>query len=107
METRPLQTPQVGMQVFMGEMRLMVDVTKVDDSGFEFWVMNGCWSGRFEDGNIRVHATGCNFPEAVEPVEVVSVTDEEFDDWYMGNSRRSDLIEDEIDENDEDPEIAF
>ena len=115
MITEALKTAKAfkrGMQVFimhdddahpgsLNSRGLMVDVRKVDSSGFDLWVMNGRTEGRydFESGEVkcanRKQTTlkgGC--------FEVLSVSRDEYDYWRMENSLRDNpdsvIIENDI-----------
>lgn len=97
MKTRDLVTPKVGMTLFSEAAGLMVNVKSVNDQGFDFFVMNGFWNGGVRDNQIVMYDVPTDEherrPEMPYPgdikadfVQVLEVTREEFDKWYMANA---------------------
>ena len=97
MKTRDLVTPKIGMTLFSEAAGLMVNVKSVNEKGFDFFVMNGVWHGGVQDGEIVMYdvPTGKRSRTPVMPyqggfkadfVQVLEVTEEEYDHWYMQNT---------------------
>jgi len=97
MKTRDLVTPKVGMTLFSEAAGLMVNVKSVNEKGFNFFVMNGVWHGGVRDNQIVMYdvPTSDRSSTPVMPyrggfeadfVQVLEVTEEEFDYWYMQNT---------------------
>jgi hypothetical protein len=97
MKTRDLATPKVGMTLFSEAAGLMVNVKSINEKGFDFFVMNGVWHGGVQDGEIVMYdvPTGERSRTPVMPyqggfkadfVQVLEVTEEEYDHWYMQNT---------------------
>jgi hypothetical protein len=118
MKTRDLTTPKVGMTLFSKAAGLMVNVTRITEEGFNFFVMNGVWQGGVRGGEIVMYnvPTGERSSTPVMPirggfkadfVQVLEVTEKEFDDWYMHNTeyriRVRDAESEHVTLDDEDP----
>jgi hypothetical protein len=94
MITAPLTAPEKGMIVFSETARLMAKITQVNPDGFTFYVLNGLWTGKVENGVSRV-ADRARGPDGMIDVtnqlgrddfaQVLSVTRNEYNQWYMYN----------------------
>jgi hypothetical protein len=75
-------TPAKHTLVFNGN--LLARVTEVMDTNFDFWVLNGAWSGTFAsyDQTILVHETQSIFDSPAFE-QVVKMTPSEIDRWYL------------------------
>ncbi len=100
MKTCDLVKPKVGMTLFSEEALLMVEVLSITDAGFDFYVLNGLWSGGVRDNQVVMYnvPTGERSSAAVKPyrggyecdfVQVLEVTRDEYDHWYMENGGSS------------------
>jgi hypothetical protein len=87
METRPFDAPRKGMIVFSKDAGLMATITKVSGNAFNFEVHNGAWSGTFRDGNIHIHGDGHDIHPCRGVDEVLRVTADEVDQWYLRGVR--------------------
>lgn len=91
MKTTPLTHAQTGMTIFSDHLGLMAVVLRTTEDGFRFRVLNGLWDGAVEDGKVRVaDSTFTGSEEAGRLGEsdfeqVLSVTRDEYDRWYMEN----------------------
>lgn len=85
MKTRKIDIPRKGMVAFAEKQRLMVNFTKAKDGEVKFSVMNGLWDGVIKADGTAYHQHG-GFEISISDFEqVLSVTPEEYDHWYMYN----------------------
>jgi len=94
MITAPLTAPEKGMIVFSETAKLMAKITQVNPDGFTFYVLNGLWTGKVENGVSRV-SDRARGPDGMIDVtnqlgrddfaQVLSVTRDEYNNWYMYN----------------------
>lgn len=116
MKTRELTKPEAGMIVFSDSHRLMAKVTKVKEDGFKFHVLNGMWDGTVKNDCLIIHLPNQNEERGTIAFrEVLAVTQEEYDGWYMQNATGASRLislaaeESSLDEQHVDPdaEILF
>ena len=92
--TNSLKTIWQGQQVFLDFSNsgrkndgIAVDVLEVDDDGFLFWAMTGCWPGRFDfDAGEIIHLHSGR--TGARCFEILSVSEQDRDRYQMGNSFR-------------------
>jgi hypothetical protein len=111
MKTAPPNLFKKGMIVFSKHDRVMAEVKGIrEDDGINFWVINGAWNGSIykdNDGNWEISRGGVNHeshpgPQAFE--QVLSVTPEEYDQWYMSRQgNASNLINRAVPEKELEP----
>lgn len=73
------------MVAFAKKQGLMVKFTKVKDGEIRFFVMNGYWNGKIKPDGTASHMHGAFDISVSDFEQVLSVTPEEFNDWYMEN----------------------
>ena len=89
-----MKTIRRGQQVLLGfpdsskkNDGIAADVLEVDESGFTFWVMTGCWPGRFDfkaGEIIHLHSGRTR----ARCSEILAVSEQDRDQYQMGNSIR-------------------
>lgn len=87
MITRELKQPKVGMLAFAKDHNLMAQIYQVTDTGFKFEVLNGAWSGEVRNGQLNhdhQRKTDTKPPAGFE--EVLSLTEDEYNSWYVYRS---------------------
>jgi hypothetical protein len=85
MKTRPIETPRPGMIAYNGEQgNLMVEITDIDGSEFDFHVHNGRWDGTYRDGKISIYLPDgeVDIIDSTPFQEVFSLSADEADRWY-------------------------
>lgn len=88
MKTRELKDVKVGMFIFEEKARLMAKVSAVSATGFKFLVLNGLWDGSVRNGQSVIHTGKKDLTDQSWTFrEVLAVTEEEYDQWYMSNGR--------------------
>jgi len=118
MKTRDLATPKVGMTLFSEAAGLMVSVESMTEKGFDFFVMNGVWHGGVRGDEVVMYnvptsdrsstpVMPCRGVSKSDFVQVLEVTEKEYDQWYMQNSdyriRVRNAESEHIDLDDDDP----
>lgn len=96
MITAPLTAPRKGSVLFSETHALMVQVYEVTDEEFHFTVLNGGWRGAVRDGEVRIRdASYTGSRRRLGPsdfAEILSVTVEEYDQWYMARVPGTDRL---------------
>ncbi|MFX4300279.1 hypothetical protein [Pseudosulfitobacter pseudonitzschiae] len=85
MKLQKIKELRKGMVAFAEKQRLMVNITKVKDGEVRFSVMNGLWNGTIKADGTASHMHGAFDITVSDFKQVLSVTPEEFSDWYMEN----------------------
>lgn len=117
MKTQPFDTPIRGMLVFNVKANLAATVGKVTGKDFDFHVHSGCWDGTYADGTILVHETEQLLMDQEDFEEIVALTKDDIDRWYLDRCHRAgqllkgytplDVVPEPEDDEDFDDEIPF
>lgn len=83
MELQNIKKFRKGMVAFAEKQRLMTQITRVEKGEIDFYVMNGCWVGTIRADGTAFHQHGEFSISPSDFKEVLSVTEKEFEDWYM------------------------
>jgi hypothetical protein len=83
MELRDIKTFRKGMVAFAEKQRLMTKITRVANGEIDFYVMNGCWEGTIRADGTAFHMHGDFSISKSDFKQVISVTPDEYEQWYM------------------------